>query len=347
MTSVVVAIVTYGSRASLLGETIRRSIAAGAIRVIVVLNGASDESRRTAESFGDLVLISILPDNSGSAGGFGEAIRLAKSLDTNVLLLDDDNWIEHDAIHLLLKASLKVASHRSATVALAALHRANPPQLAASRGIPASAVYPILERGSIEGFDLLQRFTGRFLRRDVQTVVQLDAHPPIPVAPYGGLFLTREGLRIAPMPNPSMVLYNDDYEFTWRLAREGVQLFLCPEVEIEEADGKQTTPPPNISYLVRVLRTPSSERWRVLYRLRNAAYLYRRVAAVEGASVRFGFNLMVRTGLLAALGVIDRRPAFAIELIRAHWRGARGRLGPSYPLPGRNYNLPPSEIDAI
>ncbi len=342
--SVSVATVTYGDRGDLVRETVSRALRAGAEHVTVILNGASRRTGLMLAHFGSRVDLVDLGVNTGSAGGFAAALKALKQRpESHGLLLDDDNWINAASIESFRAAyreARELPSGENELVALAAFHAANTSQAAVVAGRTVRDSFPICTRGSIEGFDISNRIRAGSRNRRGAGAWAPDHHTAglteIPLAPYGGLFLSRAVLEICDDPRTDFVLYNDDYEFTRRLSRQGVRIYLVPEIHIQEADGKSQADPVE-SYLSTVVRTPPRERWRVLYRLRNATYLYREEARQSRSESRFGLNLLARLILVVLAGVRHRRFRFSIQVVIAHIDGFRGRLGVRYSLPTSTY----------
>jgi GT2 family glycosyltransferase len=320
--NVVAATVTYGhGREGLCTETVRRALAAGADRVVVILNGNTEGSAALLdEGLRDVDVVDFvhLPANAGSAAGFAEALTHATALSPRyVWLLDDDNWPEPNCLELLLDQ----LSTDSLLGAAAAMRSRRPEFRPLLDGVPVSSLFPV--PGSFMNFHLGQRVR-RAMARRVPTEVCVPDVWSIPTAPYGGLLLPASIISQIGLPDRDFVLYEDDSEYTARLVALGRPVRLVRKAVIIDADlswsvGKQGSGPR------RMLENGSDAT--VFYATRNRVFLDYRAASYMSARGWLRVNRLVfEVALLVER--IRHGHGLRYRLIRrAMSDGARGHLG--------------------
>lgn len=221
------ATVTYGDRAQLCIQVLDRLLDEGVHTIVVVLNGTTPESAAQIVTYagqypGRFKLVDATA-NTGSAGGFAQAIEAAVGTECEwIWILDDDNLPERGALAPLvsLGATLPV------TDVLFSLREGDKYQAAAAKG---SDLYP--RPGSFLYFDIFDSGRRKIKHQGI-------GNPVIPYGPYGGMFCRSELLDGFGYPNVEMFLYEDDTEYTMRLAAAGSRLLLCPLSRITDIDGK-------------------------------------------------------------------------------------------------------------
>lgn len=326
--------VTYGNRQWLVEETVERTLAAGAGRVIVVLNGASEGSRIALSKLparypvGVIRLVHIM-QNLGSAEGYRAGIAAAlnqQDMDF-IWLMDDDNWPAPDALSHAHSWHARLERSCNGEVAVACYRRHLEPHVRLRRGVPVDQVYPL--PGAALNFDIRDRLSKW---RHAGATRPLSAPVEVPLAPYGGLLMHREAVLQAGLPLPELVLYADDYEYTNRLRRAGVRIFFCGDAVISDSDGAQdlSDQPRGI---VRRLRTPKDAHAKLYYQVRNDVYLDKQRATSSGTRIFLHINLTIYVVALICLASANRsnRTALSTTLAAIH-DGWRGRLGLRFPL---------------
>lgn len=219
-------IVTYGDRGHFVQAVATEALSQGVNKVAVIGNGLTP---RVAQTLKDRLPVDrseiyLLPENFGSAGGFGFGITLAAdspSYDA-VWLLDDDNLPEPGCLEALLHAL--ATSDADAVIPM----RNDPQLIAAAEGHlpppPGSYLYQ----------DVGTRIA-RFLDRK-RTEPRLM--PKIPYAPYGGLLVNQSILKSVDCPRADFILYEDDSEYTWRLTQAGHPIRLVTKSSMRDLQPK-------------------------------------------------------------------------------------------------------------
>ncbi|VXC53421.1 hypothetical protein PLANTIT3_90187 [Plantibacter sp. T3] len=150
--------------------------------------------------------------------------------------------------------------------------------------------------------------------------------------------MSRGAINKAIDPNRELVLYHDDYDFTRRHVESGTSLMLETSIKINDADGKEAISTQRQHYMSKLFTTPVEEEWRLLYRLRNAAYTNWRLATKERVPARFIMNYTVRIVAFAIFAVRHRNLGLYARIITATVSGIRGKLGETYKLPDAVYS---------
>lgn len=329
-------VVTYGDRVSMAVETLTRVFASGIGTAVLVDNGLRPTVRSELDAqlknLRGSVLFESLERNEGSAAGFAAGLRRAIDTDAKYIwLLDDDNYPQPRAYIEASTAMNRLrADGRSAAVSC--LRTADPSHMRIAAGETTEAVYP--QSGEFFGFDLYTRVARLLHRRhnpkpDTSTSVD-GKSVKIPVAPYGGLLIATSDIQRVGQPDANFVLYCDDYDFTQRLVRDGVELQLVTAARIDDAGQRWDVQDSNSNMESMVLNTSV---WRSYYLYRNLRVLEGRQARHDGKRVRFALNGCVYGALLLARCLRLGKPSFFSLFLEAQADGRRGKLGLKYQLP--------------
>ena len=231
--------VTYGDRyVRLTAETIKRALAAGVSHVVVVDNGSTHGLDRVMlQQFAGDGRVSFLHlgENLGSAVGFARGIQAAAATHPNYIwLLDDDNWVDPEALTLLLSTRAAAAGHfRDPLVAVSGFRDLDSDHLRIGEGRPASVVFPPV--GAFLSFDVIHYLRRRLPIR-YPTLKWEDLC--LPNAPYGGLLFPVELIEEVGLPPAEYFLYADDTVWTSRITASGHKILLDRSVTIHDADSK-------------------------------------------------------------------------------------------------------------
>ncbi|EXI78680.1 MAG: rhamnosyltransferase [Candidatus Accumulibacter appositus] len=316
-------IVTYGARHQFLARVLARVVACGIAQVVVVFNGNYAANVLLPEN----CTIVNSPRNLGSAGGFKAGIEAALELDAEYfLLLDDDNLLASDCLQRLLSAWQKLGG--TSLTALQAYRPSQPWHRIAVR----EGVLAVGRPNTYGWFNVSNE--PHLLRRQLaagDSSFALDVEPQnalvsISLAAYGGLFLGREALQLPERPDPRYFCYYDDFDFTDRLVRRGVEIHLCADARIEDIDSSWHA----LNERVHPTFSPHTADERIYLDLRNAFIFYRsRITsrAFYGLNA-VGFWLgMAYLALFrsADIGTTKRRLALICRAVRF---GSRGEFAP-------------------
>lgn len=319
--AILAVVVTYGRRASLCCRAAESALLAGASRVIVVDNGADLESRvELAEWAALLERVEVIPlgYNAGSAVGFGTGLEAALAGGADfVWLLDDDNEVDADALCELIAEADRRAAGGVSNFALLSLRSDRPLLKALAGGRSVGETFP--SHSSFLNFsmrDLPRRLRRRGSRCSGSPVSGL------PYAPFGGLFLPRLVAEQIGLPDERFVVYEDDTEFTSRLARSGSDLVLVPRSRIADQTASW--------YAASHGRGPgrliaASSDARVYYAVRNRVHfestIWRR------SRIMYQLNKAVVLAIVIAVGLGAQRLARVRLILAAVRDGECERLG--------------------
>ncbi|NRG39801.1 glycosyltransferase family 2 protein [Rathayibacter sp. VKM Ac-2835] len=318
---VIAVTVTSGRRSVMLARVVEAALEAGAESVHVVFSGNGGQERVLRELLpADVdarVSCTVLPNDLGTAGGFRAAIEYCRTQEPDYAwLLEDDTVPRPDALAVLLASPLALdprACHAS-------LRETDVYQSQLVSGRPAAEVFPS---------------PGRFLDNDVRRLLDRRAggrcggrpQEPIviPVAPYGGLLVSRAALTDVEPPRQEFVLKGDDREWTRRLTRAGFTITLHPLSRIDDLDSRR-------SAAERVSATDalllSSDTRELYLAVRNRTYLDLELARTAGRRGRraFALNRGLYCAALAARGLRWGRVATTGTILRGVVAGSRGRF---------------------
>lgn len=323
-TSVCAVTVTYGDRANLCIETVRRALAAKADRVIVVDNGSNFASAKELQVMSDTfenVSLVRLPHNRGSAGGFATGIEMATGSDcTHVWLLDDDNWVEPDSLNALREFRNKCAVEDQDPDVLVACYRtANPRHVQLAQGGDPIRVYPV--PGSFLTFDLMQ-----YLARSRPAPSTPGSE--IPYAPYGGLLVSMLAVRKVGFPDVSLTLYEDDTLWTARMVAAGHRIHFCSIARIEDADQKWTRTTGGMGAMQWL---DGNQPVRLYYGVRNRVFFDKTRVTTVRARMRYQVNKFTFLATALAFSILHRYHGWRL-FVRAIRDGQRSKLDSGLPL---------------
>ncbi|MGO4601081.1 glycosyltransferase [Terrabacter sp. 2YAF2] len=216
--------VTYGDRGEFLEQTLNDAIGSGASSALVIINGpCGDLTHLLRSNWGIPIDFLQISRNTGSAGGYAAGLTwLARHGRAQwIWCLDDDNSCDPDTLSRLLIAAKQHDS--SAVLSM----RSEPHLERASKGAP----FPV--PGSFLSFDVIQRIRGDYKKLSDSALPR-----QIPYAPYGGLLFKASLLQVVGVPDASLVLYEDDTEYTYRFTRAGIPILLVPDAFVEDQEAK-------------------------------------------------------------------------------------------------------------
>lgn len=338
---VVAIIVTYSDRRGYCREAVKAALREGCETVVLVCNGVPPvviADLRT--SWGDddpHVRVVELPRNTGSAGGFacGLEFALANCGPELLWLLDDDNLPAAGSLNELIAARTRIIdAGRAEEVVVTALRESNPRHRDVGlNNKDVRAVYP--PPGSFMWFDVLQRLFTRSQPSRASTRPTLpNGWVTLPYGPYGGLLLSASTARKAGVPDQTLIVYEDDTDFTARIGQMGIPLVLVPGSRVGDLDAKWIdSGQDRCSGPLRLLRAEDSTR--VYYSVRNRVIFDRAQARRESkaAVARYYVNMMIYLAIVTILGLASRNGRQLPTVLVAVLRAERGVLAKAPPLP--------------
>lgn len=201
----VVAVVVAYNRRDLLSQTLDGLAAQTEApeAVVVIDNASSDGSGAMAEEHRVSPRVVTLPENYGGAGGFaaGIAVAVAELDAESVWIMDDDTIPEPEALAALLAARAAYPGQVAVCASMAVWHDGREHPMNAPRERP--AVSPALRQNAAN-------VAARQIRSASFVSILIDARA-----------IREDGLPIA-----DYFLWNDDFEYTSRLLRQRVGLYV-------------------------------------------------------------------------------------------------------------------------
>ena len=319
---VTVATVTYGKRWHLLRQVLAQVQAQGALRAVVVDNAsAEDIPALAAAQFGDFVHVVRAATNTGSAGGFKLALQTAHDLpDTSlILVLDDDNKPRPDCLsNTCAFYNQEVRAQGMDNLAVQILRRAFFPDGLVQR-----------KKNDFYGFTVMEipvKIARRLPGYKKKPVSSVPVKCAVPLATYGGFFLHRSVLDRYGLPDERFYLYEDDHEFTSRIADGGGKIWFFTGAEIEDIDISwwNNKEKKHVTTFESLL---NAGQLRAFYCLRN--YTYREKARKRRVfgKLFWRMNMLGFLALLFYTAVKARRLSDFKCIYHAIQEGEKGHLG--------------------
>ena len=281
MNNILAVTVTYGNRFHLLRQVIDAALNEGVNKVIVVDNNSEPESRQKLKTYHernkDKVDVLYLSENLGSAGGFKRGLEMAYD-DPEckfIWLLDDDNMPCPGSLETLKKFWKKFdLENKKEKLALLSFREDRYDRKNLIEALTFKKPELVLPRkNSFGGFHIFEfpKYIKKivFKKLDIQEKdFKMPGFGPVAVTPYGGLFFNKSLLDIIGYPKEEFYVYSDDYEWTYRITRNGGKIILLTESYITDIDDSWHTTQKDTWLSVF---TPSNA-FRIYYTIRNGIY---------------------------------------------------------------------------
>ena len=258
--------------------------------VYIVDNASTDGTSELAKGLGPAVRYRYLSQNTGSAGGFSEALKWAYEGGYSWLWVTDDDSIPHkDALEQLL---LSVTSFPD--VLMAAPKKLTPEGLLWN----AEMIYDPAERAA---------------QAPSQTLYERNEPFECDWTANTGLLVRREAIEAGGLPLADLFAFGEDTEYCLRLRRHG-RLILVPRATVVHRDPSMAWP------------VPVSLLWRSYYIKRNSIYLSSRSQILPSRSVASIVLFTIREAIVILRKLNAKRLRLRV-LIAASYHGLVGRLG--------------------
>ncbi|MEM3485989.1 MAG: glycosyltransferase family 2 protein [Candidatus Methanomethyliaceae archaeon] len=181
---------------------------------VVVDNGSTDNSPDLIRSYIPSVILLKLTKNLGFAGGANEGIKYALELNADyIMLLNNDTIVASDFLEPLVEA---LEQDNTIGIAVPKIYSFDSPMRIYAAGAQWT---PIPPRIKIRGFG----------RRDNP---QYNKASDIEYATGCALLVRPEVFRIAGMFDPIYFMYQEDYDFCYRVRQSGFRIIYVPKAKI-------------------------------------------------------------------------------------------------------------------
>jgi rhamnopyranosyl-N-acetylglucosaminyl-diphospho-decaprenol beta-1,3/1,4-galactofuranosyltransferase len=270
--------------------------------IVLIDNASTDGTGEFIKAEFSRVTYVKLSENIGSAGGFGEGLKLAYEKGHDwIWVMDNDAVPLADALE----------------------------KLASSPAMLLDNVYAVASTVMDGDGRILHwhrnLFDSRTLKETpVDAARYKDEYFEVDTAGWTGLLVSCRTIKDVGLPLKDLFIYFDDCEYSLRMRQKGI-ILTVPASKVLHSPGSLN---PGTGKPIRWLR-PS--RWRQYYVTRNRIYTYRKYARPGLFFERLPFYTMIGLGL--AYGVLQtlvfreyRFQSLRIRL-RGTWDGLRGKVG--------------------
>ena len=292
--------VTYGDRSGFVERLAKRLMVVNVYKLIVVDNGSAPESKVRLKDLVNIypskVEVISLDENSGSAGGFKEGLMAAgvRPDCDYIWLLDDDNLPDLNALEQLLLTYQKL-NENCCLVSLRnnrILYRKifNDSDVKRKFNKPNSFIH----------FNFLHWLGRRFLysRKKLSLI-------PIPYAPYGGMFFHKRLLQTIGYPLDQMYLYRDDHEYSHRIVKAGLKIYLNRDSVIEDMEvswhGRK-----KYRFFRRFMTLVDGDEMKTYFVIRNSIFFECKYFVTN--KLEYAINRFLYTIIFYGLCILLRRP---------------------------------------
>lgn len=262
---IVAVVVTYGRRFDFLRKTINSLVKQNQIKKIVIVQNGNDYDLIGLMKEKSKVHVIRNEKNLGSAGGFKKGMNYISGVkfnDYNVLVLDDDNVLDEEAI-----AELNIAEKDFNGVKhIWSLFR---PNVQSEDSFDKSTEKTIDSlANTINGFTIEHVFNEK--KGEVKRL--FPKVNSLIVAPYSGLFFPQFLLTTVGLPDSSFYLYSDDIDFTLRISQAGFKILQSKNARCyDQSVAWQVLDESN--HKSRGAFFSTSEIYRPLYTYRNEVFI--------------------------------------------------------------------------
>lgn len=268
-------VVTYGNRSDYVLRTVRQLLFSGVTRVVLVNNGSKfNYDDAFSDVVDNLVFIVKMERNFGSAVGFKVGIQRALDFgDGLVIFMDDDNFIEKDGFDILKKEWIRLCSGGEKNFAVLGARPGHGYHLAQ---LMISGRYKY-RKNSVMGFNIFEapvKIWEKIILNKIShdDEFNLSDRVLVPYAPYGGLLMHSDLIKKIGFPRDDFVLYQDDTEFTSRIAGIGGGIVFVPAAKVTDLDPSWTDgQAANRNMFINLIL--GNGNFRLYYTVRNHIYI--------------------------------------------------------------------------
>lgn len=266
-----VAIVTYGDESHF--EGIQASITAlnrvpQVNKVLVIQNGVGYDlqSKLDALAFTKHIELIVNQKNSGSAGGFSQALKYLSddSQIDHVLLLDDDTRLMEDAITNIEKFERKIKNSDKHIWSLFREKRYGRENFEKNWDYNVNYF-----KNRFVSVSLAQYFA----KKQMMTTRALPFLSNLLYAPYAGMLISQEVLKVIGFPDTNYYLYVDDIDYSLNLKINGYKIYQIKDAALDDLSVSWNS---NAKHMVSSYFQANVNSGRYLYDVRNRVYLIRK-----------------------------------------------------------------------
>ncbi|MFP7470591.1 glycosyltransferase [Niallia taxi] len=323
---VVVVTVTYGKRYEIISEVINGLLVEQNIMEIVVVDNNSEYNLRNLYEKQPKVNVITLQENTGSANGFKVGIEYARKVSNfkYIWLLDDDNKPLEDALAVLVDTYKNLEKRENKDLfALLSLRDDRKEFILSSKYNNSEKFFP--KKNSYLGLhykDLFNKVINRIKKKTLDYSTEKLEIVDVPLAPYGGMFFHKKIIDKIGLPNEEFYLYSDDYEFSYRITKNGGSIYLVPESRIEDID-KSWFVKDNNGFIFSLFKSDSD--FRIFYSVRNRIYF--EMENLVDNVVTYKINKLIFMLLINTLSLVYNKKERKSLILKAIRLGEAKKLG--------------------
>ncbi|KGH87338.1 hypothetical protein ATX11_00030 [Oenococcus oeni] len=216
----------------------------------------------------------IHKENTGSSGGFGDGIEEAKSLSGDFLfILDDDNVVPKQSISNLQELSLKSLERAYDSRIAISFYRPKHDQDSLKFKRKFDFINKSYVKNTVVNFSIMHKFfKKRYFKKRVN-----PKNAELFFAPYSGLLIEKELLKLVPPVFKDFYLYGDDTRLTSQLSYAGVKIIsieciFTKDLEQSWYQNKIEIKQQKNSIELFLTSKDQQNMWRPFYTLRNEIY---------------------------------------------------------------------------
>lgn len=323
-------LVTYANRFHLLSKVIEEVLKQGVAKVVIVDNASVTQSavaiNRLANN-NQSVIVRRFSVNEGSAKGFRTGLEIASETDCDFIwILDDDNLPKPGVLQLLENQwkAINLSGFKQGKLALLCM-RANREEFrnVLRKGTPDAILPPV---NAFMGFHIKETYLKlkeRIMPSRKAETTRMNDPVRVNAASYGGMFFHKELLSVNGLPDASFVLYIDDFDFTYRITKNGGAIWLLPEAIVEDIDNSFYLPDRK-SLLYHSILDTSKDAF-AYYVVRNSIYFGSRNRVTS--KFTFNFNKYLFIALISVIGTLRGKFKRLGIIYSAIGDGLKGRMG--------------------
>lgn len=331
-TGITAVTVTYGDRKENLREVLECLESCNEINDTIVVDNNSpiDYSNFFLKNGYEKITLVKNDQNLGSAGGFHSGIREAiRKKSDYILLLDDDNLPERDAINQMQERFLELESKSRSDSFVLIPYRDEVFQKAmVSPGKTKRLIFDSFHFLGLNIFNFIVRhFLNKWKKESQHAVYIRDCSGLLWLkdfegCAYGGLMMHRSLVNKIGLPNKDLVVYWDDVEYTRRMTLNDGKIWLLRNAVVKDivknysADFLQK---PFLGFLL------ADSDVKTYYQIRNIVYYDKYVN--KRFSFLYAFNMFVFCITISILGIIFSRYRRIQIVFRAIKDGLIKKLG--------------------
>jgi len=298
-------IITYNDRLHLISQVINELLRQQVTKIFIIDNNSTERTKEGLWGFKknnkSKIVIYHLDNNTGTAYAFKLGLQQILNDDESefIWILDDDNLPCDNALKELKKYwkdccfdnkehRLMLSSYRETKIIYKQAVEQNNSQLIIGR----NNIFR-----SFHLFSLHESIRNKFsYKRNVERKTNVQCGE-IAAAPYGGSFFNKKVLEEIGFPDEKYYLYSDDYDFSYRITKNGGKIILVLGSRIKDIE-----PSWNISGFAVYNIVKQKNQVTLYYSIRNRIHFEK--SELVNNKIMYTINMVVYSSVVFFLGII-------------------------------------------